>query len=64
MAKNSDMRIQIMSGFFLIDGVIFDPSQENVKFHKLNLKPTSKIILVRQLVASETFKAPEARLSC
>ena len=32
MAKYSDLRLQIMSGFFMVDGDIFDPSKENVKF--------------------------------
>lgn len=39
MAKNSDMRTQIMSGFFLVDGAILDPTKENMMFHMMNFKP-------------------------
>lgn len=53
MSKNSDMRTQIMSGFFLVDGNILNANNEDMKFHIMKLKPNSKIVLVRQLASDE-----------
>ena len=53
MAKFSNLRLQIMRGFFIIDGEYLLPSDETLEFHNMDLKPDSKIILVRLMSASE-----------
>lgn len=35
-----------MSGFFVIDGKILDPSRENVSFENLEIEQESEIVLV------------------
>lgn len=54
IAKRSAIRMQIMSGFFLVDGAILDPSKENVQFHRLDVKQQSEIALICQLDTNDS----------
>lgn len=45
-AINSRESAQIMSGFFVVDGMILDPYLENRSFEELKLDENSEIVLV------------------
>lgn len=39
-------RVEVMSGFFIVDGAMIDEAQESVPFHKLCLRQQNRIALV------------------